>query len=638
MDTTRRRRPWPRAIAGLAAALAVGGVVPGSALGFGPITSWGTSGNGPGQFGEAADVAVGPDFDVYVADRFNDRVQVFSPLGVFRRVFKVPESFGLDIAGGTLVLSDFNGGAVEVRTTQGALVRRFGSNGSRTDPGQPRFSEPWGVDVSPEGTVFTADSVNGRIVVTDQNGTFLGERGVGMLAGPFGVAAPGDSSIWVADTGHSRVIRLDDGGSFFEFGSPGSGDGQFMTPWDLAFGPEGDLFVVDRGNNRIQRFNANGVFLGKFGTTGGGPAQLQSPEGLAVDAAGNVYIADIGNTRIVRWGDTADLSASVTSFAPGRLRTGETATLTGRVANAGPDATRLATVQVAVPAGTDAVAATATQGACTLGRPVTCAVGTIPSGAAVGVTVTLRPGVAGTLSSGVSAGGPTYDPDPTNSAAAASVAVDPGAVIAGPSLRVTFARFHATWRRSRVKGTLEVTVDTPRATRVRVELLRGAKPAVAWPLALARAGQLTRKLPLPARLVPGRYAVRVREVGNPAGGRLPAGTLVAALRAPPEGVASSAFISRGVGGRGVTRITGTVPSFIFANFRIAARPKKAGKLRVVWFWSGSPGPIASKGVRPVRGFAVSPLRASNGPLPAGRYRAELRYEDTVVATAAARLG
>ena len=346
----------------------------------------------------------------------------------------------------------------------------------------------------------------------------------------------------------------------------------------------------------------------------------------------------MGNTRVVRWGDRADLTAAATSFAPGRLKTGETATLTGRVANAGPDATRLATVRVDVPAGATAVSATATQGGCTLGRPVTCAVGTIPAGAAVGVTVALRPTVAGTLASGVSAGGPTYDPDPTSNAAAASVAVDPGAVIAGPSLRVTFAKLRAKWRRSRSSGTLEVTVDTPRAARVRVELVRTAKAVQAWPLALGRAGQATRKLPLAKNLLPGRYTVRVREVGSPAGGRLPAGTLVASLPAPPEGVVSSAFISRGVGGRGVTRITGRIPGFIFANFRIAARPRKAGNLRVVWFWSGSSGPVASKAVRPVRGFAVSPLRNNRGALPSGRYRAELRYKGTVVATAAASLG
>ena len=86
-----------------AALTAVGGVLPATALGFGPITSWGTSGSGPGQFGEAADVAVGPDFDVYVADRFNENaIQRFSPLGVFRRAFRGPESFGLEVAGDTV--------------------------------------------------------------------------------------------------------------------------------------------------------------------------------------------------------------------------------------------------------------------------------------------------------------------------------------------------------------------------------------------------------------------------------------------------------------------------------------------------------------------------------------------------------
>jgi DNA-binding beta-propeller fold protein YncE len=637
VDRTHRRRPWSRLLAGLVAALAVGGALPATALGFGVITSWGAAGSGPGQFGEGSDVSVGPDFDVYVTDRFNDRVQVFSPLGVFKRAFPSPESFGLKVDGDTVVVSDF-GGAVHAFTTQGAFIRKWGASGTRTDPDQPRFSEPWGLDVGPDGRVYVADSINGRIVVTDRNGAFLGEMGVGRLASPFGVAAPGGASIYVADTGNSRIMRLDEGGTFFSFGSAGSGNGQFMTPWDLAFGPDGDLFVVDRGNDRIQRFTTGGQFLGAFGGTGGGPGQLQSPEGLAVDAAGNVYVADVGNTRIVRYGDRADLAATVTSFVPARLKTGETATLTGRVANTGPDPTRLATIRVDVPAGADAVAASATQGGCVLGRPVACAVGTIPPGAAVGVTVALRPTAAGTLASAVAAGGPTYDADPTNNAAAASVAVDPGAVIAGPRLRVTFAKFRAKWRRSRSSGTLEVTLDTPRAARVRVELVRTTKPAQAWGLALGRAGQATRRLRLGTRLLPGRYTVRVREVGTPAGGRLPAGTLVASLPAPPEGVVSSAFISRGVGGRGVTRITGRIPGFIFANFRIAARPRKAGNLRVVWFWSGSSGPVASKAVRPVRGFAVSPLRNSRGSLPGGRYRAELRYKGTVVATAAASLG
>ena len=629
----------------------LGAAAPSAALGFGFITSWGGSGNGNGQFGEASDISVGPDFDVYVTDRFNDRVQVFSPLGVFKRTFKTPESFGLDVVGDTVYVSDFGAG-MEAFSAQGAFLRRWGSLGTRTDPGQPRYSEPWGIDVGgPAGNVYVADSINGRIAVTTPTGAFVGEMGVGMLSSPFGVAATPGGSVFVADTGGSRIVRLDPGGTYFTFGTSGSANGQFSTPWDLAFDPDGDLLVVDRGNDRVQRLTPGGQFLAKFGSTGSGPGQLQSPEGLGVDADGNVYVADVGNTRVVRFGDRANLSAAVTSLAPATLTVGETATLTVRVANAGPDASRLASVRVDLPAGAEPVAATATQGSCTLGRPVTCAVGAIPAGSALGVTVTLRATAQGALAMTATAGGPTYDPDPTNDAASGSVTASPSAVVAGgPRLGVAFARFHAKWKRSHPSGTLEVTVETPRAARVEVALLKGARaaalhaaakarPVQRWSLALPRAGQLTRRLKLGGNLLPGAYTLRVREVGTPQGGALAVGTGAVRLAAPPEGVVSSAFVSRGVGGKGVRRITGAIPGFLFANFRLAAPPRKASRLRVEWFWSGrAGGPVASKRVRPVRGLAVSPLRNSRGPLPSGRYRAVLKYGSTVVAAASVRLG
>ncbi len=654
VDTRPRRRPWwARLLVALAVATALGVGAPPAALGFAFITSWGTPGSGDGQFGEPSDVSVAPNFDVYVTDRFNNRVQVFSPLGTFKRAFPVPESFGLDVVGDTVYVSDF-GHAVQVLSDQGAFLRKWGSFGTRTDPGQPRYWEPWGIDVGgPDGNVYVADSVNGRVVVTTPTGAFLEERGVGMVSGPFGVAATPGGSVFVADTGNDRIIRLDPGGTFFEFGGTGSGNGQFRSPWDLAFDPGGDLFVVDRANDRIQKVTPNGQFLGAFGGTGGGPGQLKSPEGLAVDAAGNVYVADAGNGRVVRYGDRADLSVTATSFAPSALTVGEKATLALRVANAGPDASRLAEVRVDLPAGFEPVGATATQGGCTLTRPVGCALGTVPAGGAAGVTVTLRATAPGVLPVTAAAVPRTYDPDPTNDAATGSVTASPSpsAAAAGPSLRVVFARFVARWARSHVSGTLDVTLETPRAARVEVALLKGERaaglsasaararrPVQRWTIALPRAGQGTRHLKLSRRLLPGAYTVRARELGAPSGGVLAAGSRAVRLAAPPQGVVSSAFISRGVGGKGVRRIRSRLPGFIFANFRLAALPRVTGRLRVDWHWSGRSGTVASKGVRPVQGLVVSPLRNSTGPLPPGRYRAVLRYGSVVLAQAGVRLG
>jgi len=57
----------------------------------------------------------------------------------------------------------------------------------------------------------------------------------------------------------------------------------------------GDLYVADTFNNRIQEFTSNGTFLTSFGTAGSGNGQLAYPHGIAVDGSGNVYVADTGN-------------------------------------------------------------------------------------------------------------------------------------------------------------------------------------------------------------------------------------------------------------------------------------------------------------------------------------------------------
>ena len=84
-----------------------------------------------------------------------------------------------------------------------------------------------------------------------------------------------------------------------EWGSKGTGNGEFLRPHDLEFSNEYKyLYSVDRDGNRIQVFDKNGTFLFKFEEKGQGDGQFLIPYGLDVDARGHVWVADRGNHRI----------------------------------------------------------------------------------------------------------------------------------------------------------------------------------------------------------------------------------------------------------------------------------------------------------------------------------------------------
>ena len=85
------------------------------------------------------------------------------------------------------------------------------------------------------------------------------------------------------------------------WGSPGGGDGQFMVLKDLAVSPSGDVYTVEDGggtSNRVQRFDANGAFLGKVGSAQPGtPGQFQDPWGIAANVS-QVFVVDAFNNQV----------------------------------------------------------------------------------------------------------------------------------------------------------------------------------------------------------------------------------------------------------------------------------------------------------------------------------------------------
>ena len=130
---------------------------------------------------------------------------------------------------------------------------------------------------------------------------------------PFGVAVAKDGTVYVADAGESNRIRKispDGNVTTLAGGSEGYADGvgpaaSFNTPSALALGPDGNLFVADTGNNRIRKITPEGqvTTLAGDGTAGyvdgpAGKAQFNGPIGLAVSDGGDVYVADTYNDVI----------------------------------------------------------------------------------------------------------------------------------------------------------------------------------------------------------------------------------------------------------------------------------------------------------------------------------------------------
>lgn len=144
----------------------------------------------------------------------------------------------------------------------------------------------------------------GRVQHLDSRGSFIGgwqmprfERGkpVGLTVGP-------DGNLWVPDTHYSRVIVFDPLGNVVrEFGEFGEGPGQFILPTDVAFDPDGRVYVSEYGgNDRVQVFDRRGNVVGVIGRIGRGEEELARPQSIVI-LDDELFIADSCNHRISVW-------------------------------------------------------------------------------------------------------------------------------------------------------------------------------------------------------------------------------------------------------------------------------------------------------------------------------------------------
>ncbi len=142
------------------------------------------------------------------------------------------------------------------------------------------------------------------VVVIDKKGKILRSWGKGLYTIPHSIRLDPEGNVWTVDSGSSVVLKFSPQGKLLlriEVGELPAGRRGARGTADIAFGPGGRIFIADGyGNARILEYNAAGQRVKQWGTAGTGPGQFNLPHGLVL-RDGVIYVADRQNGRIQRF-------------------------------------------------------------------------------------------------------------------------------------------------------------------------------------------------------------------------------------------------------------------------------------------------------------------------------------------------
>ncbi len=175
-----------------------------------------------------------------------------------------------------------------------------------TKPGTGRVSLPIGIDIASDGRIFVGDINLDRVFVYDEEGRFLtaiGEKGA--LESPSGIAIDDERGrVYVVDSRKHfvNVYSLDNYKFIQKIGERGHEEGMFNFPTNIALNSEGNLYVVDTNNFRVQIFDPDGNFLSSFGQVGDAFGTFTRPKGIGIDSEDHVYVVDAAFQNIQVFG------------------------------------------------------------------------------------------------------------------------------------------------------------------------------------------------------------------------------------------------------------------------------------------------------------------------------------------------
>jgi DNA-binding beta-propeller fold protein YncE len=227
----------------------------------------------------------------------------FGTTGTETEKVKEPSGLATDSSGNVLV-ADAAKHRVAKYSSTGSYITSYTNGGN--------FETPRGVAVSPvTGNLYVTDTPKNHVwELNPATGAVIAMFGFtgssqGALKGPKGVTVDAQGNVWVADVENSRVEEFTASGSFMKsFGTLGTNNGQFKYANDVTF-CGGNLYAVDNGNERIEEFSPTGSFIRKWGSSGTGNGQFTNVSRIACEpTVGDLYVVDNGNNRVQQFTQT----------------------------------------------------------------------------------------------------------------------------------------------------------------------------------------------------------------------------------------------------------------------------------------------------------------------------------------------
>lgn len=171
---------------------------------------------------------------------------------------------------------------------------------------QARFRLITGLTLDDADTLFVSDSELRHVLVFDKEHRVQASISEGMSS-PAGLVVDNENRfLYVCDTDLDQVLVYDADPPYKllrKIGRPGgkhelTTSGDFSRPTNAAVDDDGNLYVSDTFNDRVEIFDADGKFIREFGKPGDGPGYFARPKGIAIDRDGHIWVADAVQDRV----------------------------------------------------------------------------------------------------------------------------------------------------------------------------------------------------------------------------------------------------------------------------------------------------------------------------------------------------